>query len=125
MLPVVRDFVRLRERLVPYLAAQAAETIRTDRPLMRPMFFDWPHDPHIWTTDPQWMLGSQLLVAPVVWPGSTSRRLYLPEGEWVDAWTGDPVAEGQHEVEAPLNRIPVFAKRGTSPQLVDLFILGR
>lgn len=122
VLPIVRELVRLRERLVPYLAAQAAETIRTDRPLMRPLFFDWPRDPEVWADEPAWMLGSDLLVAPVVEPGARQRSLYLPPGDWVDAWTGERVAGGRRIVaEAPIDRIPVFVVARAPRELRESF----
>lgn len=122
VLPIVRELVQLRERLVPYLAAQAAETISTDRPLMRPLFFDWPRDPEVWTGGPQWLLGSDLLVAPVVEPGASGRSVYLPAGDWIDVWTGTPVAGGRRiDAEAPIDRIPVLARAGASRGLRGLF----
>jgi len=110
VLPLTREFTHLRERLVPYLEAAARETIATDRPLMRPLFFD---DPQAWDTGVQWMLGADLLVAPVLEPGATSVDVWLPEGSWVDVWSGAPVDGGRRvRVETPIERIPVFARAG-------------
>jgi len=112
VLPIARDVVRLRERLVPYLEREARVTIETDRPLMRPLFFD---DPQAWEGGGpvQWMLGGDLLVTPVLEPGVTSREVPLPAGEWIDVWTGVTVSGGRTvTVDAPIDRIPVFARAG-------------
>ncbi|WP_417564060.1 TIM-barrel domain-containing protein [Microbacterium sp.] len=119
VIPLFRRFAQLRERLVPYLAAAAAKTIETDRPLMRPLFFEWPDDPAVWAADIEWMIGDDLLVAPVLEPGAEQRDVYLPVGEWVDVWTGERY-EGERmvTVAAPIERIPVFTR---NPALLDLF----
>ncbi|MFT3798483.1 TIM-barrel domain-containing protein [Microbacterium sp.] len=121
VLEVTRRFVQLRERLLPYLAAQARVTLATDRPLLRPLFFAQPEllgDPALEGTGIEWMLGDDLLVAPILEPGATSRRVLLPAsdaGDWVDVWTGAIVAGGTTvTVEAPLERIPVFARAGAA-----------
>jgi alpha-glucosidase (family GH31 glycosyl hydrolase) len=122
VIPVFRRFAQLRERLVPYLAEQAARTVETARPLMRPLYFEHPHDPAVWQSSPQWMLGDDLLVAPVLEPGVTSWPVYLPAGRWVNVWTGEAVEGGSTiEVDAPLDSIPVFARAGAAERLRPLF----
>ena len=118
---VFRSLTKLRERLVPYLAASAADTVRTDRPLMRPLFFDHPDAPEVWTAT-QWMLGDDLLVAPVLEPGVDSWPVALPAGEWTDVWTGETVTGGRTvRVDAPINRVPVFARAGAPADLLAVF----
>lgn len=122
VLPVVRSLVALRERLVPYLVEQAAATVRTDRPLMRPLFFDHPGDPEVWRASAQWMLGDDLLVAPVLQPGVESWPVYLPAGDWVDVWTAERHDGGRTvRVAAPIDRIPVFARADAPADLRALF----
>jgi len=121
VIPVFRELVQLRERLIPYLAASAAETVRTDRPLMRPLLFDYPSDPASWSGT-RWMLGQHLLVAPVLEPGARTWPVALPPGEWTDVWTGETVTGGRTvEVDAPLERIPVFASADAPADLLALF----
>ena len=88
---VFREFAELRERLVPYLVDQAAVTIATARPLMRPLYFDDPDLEECGMRQPQWMLGDDLLVAPVLEAGVTSWPVLLPDGSWENAWTGELV----------------------------------
>ncbi len=119
VLPVFRAYAQLRERLVPYLTAAAAESIATDRPLMRPLFFEWPDDPEVWRADVEWLLGDDILVAPVLAPGVEERDVYLPAGEWIDVWTGQRHAGGRTiTAAAPIVRIPVYTR---DPDLLALF----
>jgi alpha-glucosidase (family GH31 glycosyl hydrolase) len=111
VLPVFRSFARLRERLVPYLAEQARRSATTGLPLMRALAFAWPDDPAIWDHPYEYLLGDDLLVAPVVEPGAHRRVVYLPAGDWVDVWTGEPVAGSRTIRRAvPFDVIPVYAR---------------
>ncbi|MBN2050170.1 MAG: hypothetical protein JW760_06970, partial [Spirochaetales bacterium] len=59
----------------------------------------------------QYMLGRDLMVAPVVRKGAKKRRVYLPEDRWVHWWTGKEYGGGRHVVDAPVGRIPVFYRK--------------
>jgi len=119
VLPVFRRYAQLRERLVPYLERSAAETIATDEPLMRPLFFEWPDDAHVWSADLEWMLGPSLLVAPVLEESAVERDVYLPDGTWTDVWTGQEFDGAQTiTVPTPFDRIPVFTR---DRELLGLF----
>ncbi|MDQ1572058.1 MAG: hypothetical protein QOF79_2732 [Actinomycetota bacterium] len=121
VIPVFRRFARLRERLVPYLAEAARESIRTGAPLMRPLYFDHPHDQRVWEFPVQWMLGESILVAPVLEAGSRSWQVYLPEGDWVDAFTGLAVAAGVVDRETPIDELPVYVRASDWPALSHVF----
>ena len=100
-------------QLIPYLVREAAHCVATGEPLLRPLLLDEPADPTAWRLVDQYRLGRDLLVAPVVEEGASTRTLYLPDGQWQDFWTGAPVVGGQwHTVAAPLDRIPVFVRAG-------------
>ena len=122
VVPMFREFAWLRERLVDYLAASAATTVATDVPLMRPLFFDHPSSAEVWEHPQQWMLGPDLLVSPVTSPGATTWPVWLPEGEWVDVWTGESVAGG-HVVErdVPIDVVPVWCRAEAWPPLAAVF----
>jgi alpha-D-xyloside xylohydrolase len=111
---IMRDYIFVRERLRPYLHAQAAETSRTGIPIMRPLLVEFPEDPSSWDVDDQFMFGRDMMVAPVLQPGATDRAVYLPAGaEWTNAWTGGHMPGGALvTVEAPLERIPLFYRDG-------------
>jgi alpha-glucosidase (family GH31 glycosyl hydrolase) len=122
VLPVFRRFAKLRERLVPYLAEQARRSIETSAPLLRPLYFDHPRDERVWERPLQWMLGDDLLVAPVTEAGVSEWELYLPEGEWVDAWTGEPVAGSAVVRRAvPIDEIPVYVRASAWERLREVF----
>lgn len=123
VIPVFRQFVQLRERLVPYLVA-AGERAASERiPPMRPLFVDYPDDATVWETPFQYLLGDALLVAPVCEEGASTWTVYLPRGEWVDVATGAELTGGQTiAVEAPLESIPVFCAAEHAPRLQPLFV---
>jgi alpha-glucosidase (family GH31 glycosyl hydrolase) len=110
VVPVFRAYAVLREKLVPYLAAEAAKAIATDRPLLRPLFFDHADDPEIWNHPHQYFLGDDLLVNPVLEPGASTWTTYLPEGTWYDAWTGASVPNGLVTRDVPIDVIPVYTR---------------
>ncbi len=125
VVPVFRSFARMRERLVPYLADQAARTIATDRPLMRPLFFDHGDDPAVWDHPRQWLLGDDLLVNPVTEPGATTWSTYLPAGRWVDPWTGQALDGGRVvETDVPIDQVPVFVREPAWSALAEVFVDG-
>lgn len=111
VIPVFRRFVELRERLLPYLVESARVAVATSAPVMRPLFFDYGHDPAIWSHPLQWTLGRDILVAPVLAPGVIEQESYLPDGEWVDAFAGVPVRGGQTVVRTvPIDELPVYVR---------------
>ncbi|MCA1614707.1 MAG: DUF4968 domain-containing protein [Acidobacteria bacterium] len=111
-----RASVELRYRLLPYLYTLFREHTETGAPVMRPLWFEYPEDQRTYTIEDQYLVGRDLLVAPVVREGATKRGVYFPKGEdWVDWWTGRRYRGGQDaEVEAPLDRLPLFARAGAA-----------
>ncbi|MEV6157859.1 TIM-barrel domain-containing protein [Nonomuraea sp. NPDC052129] len=104
--------LRLRYRLMPYLYSAAVDAARTGAPMMRALCVDHPGDPVAWRADLEYLLGRDLLVAPMTTPDGT-RQVYLPEGRWVDYWTGELMEGGRYRaVSAPLERIPLFVRYG-------------
>lgn len=122
VLDVFRRFVHVRERLVPYLVEQSRRAIGGGTALMRPLYFDHPHDERVWERPLQWMLGDQLLIAPVTEEGATAWEVYLPEGAWVDVWTGEDVEGGRVIArDAPIDIIPVYCRRDVWPTMQAVF----
>jgi alpha-glucosidase (family GH31 glycosyl hydrolase) len=121
-LTVYRKFALLRERLVGYLVEQARSASERSVPLMRALFFEWPDDPRIWDVPHQYLLGDELLISPVTEPGATEWSTYLPDGDWVDAWTGAAVGGGQVVRRAvPIHEIPVYVRAAAWPGLRSIF----
>ncbi|WP_269523287.1 glycoside hydrolase family 31 protein [Coraliomargarita parva] len=104
----VRQYALLHKVLEGYLADQARG--RT-APLVRPLWYDAPEDSECYTIADEFLLGSDILVAPVLKSGETARDILLPSGRWKDAWTGDALASGWHRgYAAPCPGIPVFVR---------------
>jgi alpha-glucosidase (family GH31 glycosyl hydrolase) len=114
---VMKDFLRLRHQLLPYLATMNVRA-HEGEPLVSPMYYDHPDDPEAYTVPNQFMFGTELLVAPVTTPADRSTRLarvkaWLPEGEWVDLFTGLRYTGGRTiYLHRPLDTIPVLARAG-------------
>ena len=121
MHPEVKDDViraiELRYTLMPYLWSLFERASVHHEPIIRPTFYDFPNDEKCFEDCDDFMLGAWLLVAPVVAQGQTQRTVYLPQlsaGEaWFDFETGQRFEAGQsHTVDAPLNKLPLFARQG-------------
>lgn len=127
--PTVTDiyafYARLRMNLVPYLNQLGVHASETGQPLMRALALDYPDDPSATAIDDQYLLGQDLLVAPVLEPGIEERAVYLPSGEWYDLWTGRSAPSGWNTVKAPIDRIPVFVRGGAAvPLWLEELTLG-
>jgi len=107
-----RFYARLRMNLIPYLLALGTEATNTGLPLMRTLALEYPNDPRAVQIDDQFLLGPDVLVAPVLTPGVEERSVYLPERNWWDLWTGAPVPAGWITAPAPVDTIPVFVRGG-------------
>lgn len=106
-------YARWRMNLIPYLFGLGEEASRTGLPMMRAMAIEFPTDPVSCAIDDQFLLGSDLLVAPVLEPGVDARRTYVPAGDWRDLWTGVPIPSGWTMAPAPIDTIPAFVRGGT------------
>lgn len=108
-----RKTIELRYRLLPYLYNQMKRASLTGVPPLRPLIFDFPGDRRFIWNETEFMFGDDLLIAPVLSPGERKRTLRLPRGVWFDYWTGNRY-EGGGDVttEAPIERIPMFARAG-------------
>ncbi len=111
---ISRTYLEWRYRLLPYLYTAVWQAADSGLPIARAMSFAYPGDAHTLSMDDQYLLGDSLLVAPVLDEKKTSRRVYLPAGEWFDFWTQERYSGGQTiRVNAPLDVLPVFARAGS------------
>jgi alpha-glucosidase len=109
----VRTAIKLRYRLLPYLYACFLEAAETGAPVQRPLVFDHQYDATVRDIDDQYLLGRDLLIAPVVGPGVTGRQVYLPAGDWYDWHTGELVGGRRFlTIATPMDRIPIYARGG-------------
>ena len=116
---IFREYTRLRYRLVPYLYSVARVAVDTSLPIMRPMLLEFPDDPCTYAIDLQYMLGPDLLVAPIY--NSEGRRpVYFPQGTWIDFWTHELI-EGPctRFVEVPLDVMPLYVRGNALIPTID------
>ena len=107
---VMTRYIALRHRLKPYLTQVMAEAHEKGTPVIKPLFYDFPEDPAAWQVEDQFLLGHDLLAAPVLEEGQRRRKVVLPAGQTV-------------EVDAPLEQMPLFVRAGAPVQslLTDVY----
>ncbi len=112
----VRDLIRLRSRLTPYLYDLIWRSHSRYEPIIRPTFHDFPDDARCYDECDDMLLGANLLVPSVVEPGQTERRVWLPSGAaWFDLWTGERHDGGRWiTLPAPLDGPPPLLARAGS-----------
>ena len=115
-------YIRFREAMRPYTRQVMEEAHTLGRPVMRPMFYEFPDQECCWDMKEQYMFGSDILVAPILYEGQTKREVYLPAGAaWTCVHDGKVYEGGQTvTVDAPLEVIPVFLRDGKLSELVGL-----
>ncbi|MFG6402088.1 alpha-xylosidase [Microbacterium sp. P04] len=108
---VTRFFTRLKMRLMPYLYQRGIEAAASGVPVMRPMALEFPDDPTAAYLDRQYMLGADLLVAPV-FTESGEVEFYLPAGEWTSLITGETVSGGWRREVHGYQSLPLYVRPG-------------
>lgn len=112
VLPVSLYYAWLHANLLPQLYSEAQKSAMTGLPMIRHLALEYPNDADVRSIADEFMLGD-LLVAPVVEEGARSRDVYLPEGLWMDGWTGEDIEGGRTvQAEAQLGVIPLYLKHG-------------
>jgi len=107
---VVRGFAKLRYRLLPYIYSLAEEAAENGTPVVRPLVLEYPDDPVAAAIDYEYLLGSDLLVVPVMNPEGHA-LVYLPDGKWRDWWTDEVKTGPAHfRLEVPIERLPLYAR---------------
>lgn len=120
------QYIKIRDTLKPYLRDLMFQAHKKGTPVIRPLFYDFYEDNIAWDIDYTYMLGSDVLVAPIIHYQQRQRAVYLPYGtNWINAFTGQNFNGGQTiMVDAPLSVIPVFFRENHS-SLLPKFILER
>jgi alpha-glucosidase/alpha-D-xyloside xylohydrolase len=111
--PICKKYLELRYRLMPYLYTAVRECHDTGMPVIRAMWLHFPTDPLAVARGDQYMWGRDMLVAPVVEKGATSKKVYLPKGKWVDFWT-EEIIDGGREISrlVDLATTPLYVRAG-------------
>lgn len=112
---IMRKYLDLRYRLLPYLYSVAWQVTSNGATFMRPLVMDFPHDKAALQIGDQYLFGPAVMVAPVTSAGAATRSVYVPAGgaPWYDFWTGKTSAAGQRvEAAAPVETLPLFVRPG-------------
>jgi alpha-glucosidase/alpha-D-xyloside xylohydrolase len=111
--PIVKKYLELRYRLLPYTYTIARECSESGLPMMRALWLHHPGDPQAVARGDQFLWGRDILVSPVVEKSAVSRRLYLPRGAWFDFWTDERVVGGREiDRRVDLETMPLHVRAG-------------
>lgn len=111
--PICKKYLELRYHLLPYNYTLIRDACDTGLPPMRALWLHYPNDPQAVKLDDEYLWGRDLLIAPIVEKGASSRRLYLPAGDWFDWWTGEKTS-GSRWIERPVDlaTLPIYVRAG-------------
>ncbi len=111
----IKKWWKLRYTLLPYIVEQSEKAVSSGYPLLRALIYHHPEDKMCWHIDDQYYFGDDFLVAPVM--NSENRRsVYLPEGDWVNLFTGERFegCKWYNDIEVPLDEMPVYVRMGST-----------
>ncbi|MFK5856668.1 MAG: glycoside hydrolase family 31 protein [Bacteroidota bacterium] len=112
---IVRNFMKLRYRLLPYIYTLAADANQYGYPIVRPLFYEFPTDTTCYNIMDEYMFGEEMLVVPITESQQKTKRIYLPTGsDWYGFWTNEKYKGGSWiNVDINLETIPIFIKAGS------------
>jgi alpha-glucosidase/alpha-D-xyloside xylohydrolase len=111
--PICRKYLELRSQLMPYLYTAVRDCAGTGVPIVRALWLHAPGDPIAAARGDEYFWGPDMLVAPVVERGATTRNVYLPKGAWFDFWTNERI-DGGREIDraVDLATVPLYVRAG-------------
>ncbi|GAF09497.1 glycoside hydrolase family 31 protein [Paenibacillus pini] len=110
---IMREYIGLRYRWMPHMYNLFHEASVSGLPLMRPLILEYPNDPNVTNLCDQFLVGDSVIIAPVYRPDTDHRAVYLPEGTWIDYWSGEAHEGGKHILAyCPLDKMPMYVKAG-------------
>jgi alpha-glucosidase (family GH31 glycosyl hydrolase) len=123
---IFTQYDKLRYRLIPYLYSTYYNSYLTGSPVIQAMVFNYPEDVNTYAIDDQYFFGDKMMVCPVTEKGAKSRTLYLPEGNWIDYWSGEKYQGKQNVItRTPLEKLPIYVKAGAIiPMQPDMQYFG-
>ncbi len=110
----MRYWHMLRENLLPYIYESAKTAVQESRPMMRPLIYDFQTDQNVIDLEDEYLFGDELLIAPFIEENITTRKVYLPEGQWYDFFTNKCYEGKQWYISDEESRMPVYVKSGAS-----------
>ncbi|WP_440133696.1 glycoside hydrolase family 31 protein [Chitinophaga sancti] len=111
---IFKQYDEMRYSLLPYLYSASYHQYKTGTPIMSALVLAYQDDVNVYNIADQYLLGENIMVCPVTEKGAATRVVYLPQGEWIDYWTGRHY-EGKTYLNAvcPLDKVPIFIKAGS------------
>ncbi len=109
---IVKEYIKLRYRFLPYNYTLAYQNTLTGRPLAMPLNYLEPENKLLANVNDEYLWGEKLLIAPIIERGNFERKVIFPKGYWVNWYTGETYADSAL-IKAGLNRLPIFAKSGS------------
>lgn len=115
-----RPLLDMHQRLQPYFEQLCQQAAQYGYPIVRPLYLHYPSDTQTYHLSTQYMLGSDLIIAPVLQPNTHTVRIYLPDNEWQHLYTQQSAGQGWQTVAAPLGQPAVFVRKGSALQKIIL-----
>ncbi|PYZ97411.1 alpha-glucosidase [Alteribacter lacisalsi] len=107
----VKKYIDLRYIWMPQLYKLFRDASVTGLPVMRPLVLEYPEDKNTFNLSDQFMVGDNVIIAPITAPDMFHRAVYLPEGKWVNYWTKENLQGPKHILtEADIQTLPIFVK---------------
>ncbi|AFK85786.1 MULTISPECIES: glycoside hydrolase family 31 protein [Thermoanaerobacterium] len=111
---ISKKYIKMRYEILPYIYDLFYIASQKGYPVMRPLVFEYQNDENTHNIYDEFMLGDNMLIAPIYLPSKTIRDVYLPKGIWYDYWNGNEFKGEKHYlIEAPIDIIPLFVKEGS------------
>lgn len=112
---ICKSAIELKYKLFPYIYTYSREAYDTGLPLMRALIIEYPSDKETYNLNSQFLFGKELLVAPITEKEASIKKVYLPEGEWIDFNNKKVLFKGNQWIEYPvsLTETPLFVKKGS------------
>lgn len=110
---LIREAIELRYRLLPYFYTLVQRASADGAPIVRPMFFEHPDKPNYQRIDDQFMLGDNVLVAPILERGAKSREVLLPAGDWYRFENNTPTPGERPITDAAGDGLPLYVRGGS------------
>lgn len=112
---ICKKAIERKYQLFPYIYSYARKAHDTGLPLMRALMLEYPDDPETANLNTEFLFGKELLVAPVTEEGAASKKVYLPEGKWIDFHHPETIYDGKQWIDYPvsLETTPLFVRKGS------------
>ncbi|MEN2768651.1 glycoside hydrolase family 31 protein [Ornithinibacillus xuwenensis] len=112
---IMKKYIQMRYQWMPQLYSLFYQASRNGLPVMRPLLMEYPDDAKTYNLNDQFMVGDNVILAPILVPSITDRAVYLPMGEWVEYSTGESYdGEKVHLIHAELDELPIFIRKGSA-----------